>query len=224
MQSGQYSLLTEVVGTLNWRGIQMRLHVNRLSTPLLFAALVLSISTIYASERHHSKAHEDAAQDEIQVVGHIPVSGPITQLLPTQHFSSFYLYAEHGPGKALTLIDVTKAASPSIVNSLPYPADDSSGNLIAVAGMAGLAVDRQAPSKPVSPAVVRIMNFTDPSHPKIAREFQGVTAITTDNHRRLIFLADSEGIWILREHFAEDPEIVQEYSDYVQYGLAGGGL
>jgi hypothetical protein len=88
--------------------------------------------------------------------------------------------------------------------------------------MAGLAVDRQGPAKPASPSVVRIMNFTDPSHPKIAREFQGVTAITRDIRRRLIFLADSEGIWILREHLAEDPEIVQEYSDYVQYGLGGG--
>lgn len=200
----------------------MRLHVNRLSTPLLFAALVVSISTIYASERHHQKANEDATRDEIQVIGHIAIAGPTTQLLPTQHFSSFYLYAEHGPGKALTLINVTKASDPTVVDVLAYPADDSSGNLIAVAGMAGLAVDRQAPSKPGSPSVVRIMNFTDPSHPKIAREFRGVTAITTDNHRRLIFLANSEGIWILREHFAEDPEIVQEYSDYVQYGLGGG--
>jgi len=66
------------------------------------------------------------------------------------------------------------------------------------------------------------MNFADASHPTIAREFQGVTAITTDNHRQLIYLADSEGIWILREHFAEDPEIIQGYSDYVQYGLGGG--
>jgi hypothetical protein len=200
----------------------MRRHVNRFSTPLLFAALVVSLSTIYASERHHQKANEDATRDEIQVIGHIAIEGPTTQLLPTQHFSSFYLYAEHGPGKALTLIDVTKASDPTVVNSLAYPANDSSGNLIAVAGMAGLAADRQAPSKPASPAVVRIMNFTDPSHPRIAREFQGVTAITTDNHRQLIYVADAEGIWILREHFAEDPEITKEYSDYVQYGLGGG--
>ncbi len=199
----------------------MRLHFNRLSTAPLVAALVMSIPAVYASE-HHSKAQEDASEDQILVVGHIPVSGPITQLLPTQHFSSFYLYAEHGPGKALTLIDVTKANDPKVVNSLPFPADAPSGNLIAVAGMSGLAVDRPAPSKPASPVVVRIMNFTDPSHPTVAREFQGVTAITTDNHRRLIFLADSQGIWILRERFAEDPEIVQEYSDYVQYGLGGG--
>ncbi len=200
----------------------MRLHFNRLSTPLLLAALIVSISTIYASERHHSKAYESDSEDQIQVVGHVAISGPITQLLPTQHFSSFYLYAEHEPGKALTLIDVTKANDPTVVNSLPYPADAASGNLVAVAGMAGLAVDRQGPSKPARPSVVRIMNFADPSHPKVAREFAGVTAITTDNRRRLIFLADSEGIWILREHFAEDPGIVQEYSDYVQYGLGGG--
>src|SRR5271165_5594717 len=145
----------------------MRLHFNRLSTAPLVAALVMSIPAVYASE-HHSKAQEDASEDQILVVGHIPVSGPITQLLPTQHFSSFYLYAEHGPGKALTLIDVTKASNPTVLNSLPYPADDSSGNLIAVAGTAGLAVDRPGPSKPDSPAVVRIMNFADASHPKIA--------------------------------------------------------
>ena len=56
----------------------------------------------------------------------------------------------------------------------------------------------------------------------LVRRGRGATAITTDNRRRLIFPADSEGTWILREHFAEDPEIVHEYSEYVRYGLAAG--
>ena len=49
------------------------------------------------------------------------------------------------------------------------------------------------------------MDFSDPQHPKVAREFAGVTAITTDDG--LIFLANADGIWILHQTLAEDPEV-----------------
>jgi hypothetical protein len=62
------------------------------------------------------------------------------------------------------------------------------------------------------------MDFSDPKNPKVAREFTGVTATSRDNQRGLIFVANPEGIWILRQHFAEDPDVQRAYEDYVIYG------
>jgi hypothetical protein len=55
------------------------------------------------------------------------------------------------------------------------------------------------------------LSFADPAHPKIIRQFSEVTAIGHDSKRGLVFLADPEGMWILRERPAEDPAVVQAY-------------
>jgi hypothetical protein len=50
------------------------------------------------------------------------------------------------------------------------------------------------------------------------REFTNVTATSKDPGRGLIFLADRQNIWILRQHFAQDPQEQKAYEDYVLYG------
>ena len=45
------------------------------------------------------KTAPPAPKDEIEVVGHIPLTdGPVRRFLATQHYSSYYLYAEHDAG------------------------------------------------------------------------------------------------------------------------------
>jgi hypothetical protein len=61
------------------------------------------------------------------------------------------------------------------------------------------------------------MDFSDPLHPKVAREFTGVTAISRDERRGLIYVANAEGVWILQQSFAEDPEVEREYAHHVLY-------
>ena len=61
------------------------------------------------------------------------------------------------------------------------------------------------------------MDFSDPGTPKVAREFTGVTAMSRDDRRGLIFVANAEGIWILRQRLAEDPEVEKAYAKYVLY-------
>ncbi len=53
-----------------------------------------------------SKTPPPAPKDEIQVVGHIPlIDGPVRRFLAAQHYSSYYLYAEHeADGKAVFLV------------------------------------------------------------------------------------------------------------------------
>jgi hypothetical protein len=61
------------------------------------------------------------------------------------------------------------------------------------------------------------MDFSDPLHPKVAREFTGVTAISRDDRRGLIFVANPEGIWVLLQRLAEDPQIQIDYAHYIMY-------
>jgi hypothetical protein len=68
-----------------------------------------------------------------------------------------------------------------------------------------------------APQSIRILDFSDPQHPNVAREFAGVTAISRDDRRGLIFLDNAEGIWILHQSRAEDPEVEKAYAHHVIY-------
>jgi hypothetical protein len=185
-----------------------------------FAGLLVCLSPAYAKDKK-AKTPPAPPKDEIEVVGHLPsIGGPVTRFLSTQHYSSYYLYAEHAAGTSVTLIDVTKAAKPSILTDVAYSPAGTSEGIMVVAGTAAL-VNSEASTTPGStpppPQTLRIMDFSDPQHPKVARQFDGVTAIGRDDARRLIFVANGEGIWILQQHLAEDPEVEKAYEHYVMY-------
>jgi len=156
-----------------------------------------------------------ATQDVIEVVGHIPLAaGPVRRFLTADHFSSHYLYAEHDTGSSVTLIDVTRFNLPLVLGELSYPA--GAGSLVVVSGTAAL-VTNAASAPQTTPQAIRILDFSDPQHPKVSREFDGVTAINRDDRRGLIFLANAEGVWVLHQNRAADPEVEKAYARHVIY-------
>lgn len=192
----------------------MRTTCYRLSSLLILAGLTTLAPLAGAKDRKPSP------KDEIEVVGHIPLShGPVTRFLATQHYSSYYLYAEHEAGKNATLIDITQSSQPSVLGDVAYAPNGGSNSLSVVAGTDAL-VSSEPPAAAVvqPPQTIRIMDFSDPKNPRVAREFTGVTALSKDAGRGLIFVANADGIWILRKHLAQDPEEQKAYEDYVLYG------
>jgi hypothetical protein len=156
-------------------------------------------------------------QDAIEVVAHIPLtSGPVRRFLSTDHYSSHYLYAEHDGGSTVTLIDITRANQPALLAEVAYPAVAGQDSLAVVSGTAALLTSTGA-QQPSAPQTIRILDLSDPQHPKIAREFTGVTAINRDDRRGLIFLANADGVWILHQNRAEDPEVEKAYAHHVLY-------
>jgi len=166
-----------------------------------------------------TRKSQPAPQDKIEVVGRIALpAGSVTGLVPARHFSSDYLYAEYEAGKKVVLIDVTKPDQPSVVSDLAYPATGTPNSIVAVAGTSALAVGSQPSSVAIAaPTTVKIMSFSDFEHPRVLREFSGITAIGRDDSRGLIFLADDGGVWILQEQPAEDPAVEAAYANYVLY-------
>lgn len=162
------------------------------------------------------KTPKKAPQDAIEVLAHIPLSaGPVRRFLTTEHYSSHYLYAEHDAGANVTLIDVTRPNLPALLAEVAYPSAASSDNLVVVAGTAALVTSSGTPQP--APQTIRILDFSDPQHPKVAREFTGVTAVNRDDRRGLIYLANADGVWILHQNRAEDPEVEKAYAHHVIY-------
>jgi hypothetical protein len=133
----------------------------------------------------------------------------------TQHYSRTYLYLEHA-SHALTLVDVTDPKHPAILANLDLPANES-GSILTAAGDAALVSSEPAPAAPAHSQTMSIVSFADPAHPQTVKQFTNVTCTAQDNHRGLIFVANGEGLWILHNNPAEDPEVQECYAHEVLY-------
>jgi hypothetical protein len=194
--------------------------VRNIDCRLSFAVLLAGLLLTPGANAKDKKPKPPDPKDEIEVVGHVPLTGgPVKRFLSTQHYSSYYLYAERENGGNATLIDITKTDQPAVLADMAYAPNSTSGNLTMVAGTAALVSNEPVASTAAqAPQTMKIMDFSDPRNPKVAREFTGVTAMSRDDQRGLIFVANGDGVWILQRHFAEDPEVQRAYEDYVIYG------
>jgi hypothetical protein len=174
-----------------------------------FGVALFCTLTICSFARSKSKA---APKDSFDVVAHVALTGgPVTSLVATSHFSRKYLYTECLSSHTVTVFDVTDFAHPKVLSRM-----DSSDSLLTAAGDAVLV--GADPSAPVpSGKKISIVDLADKSKPKIVREFAGVTSMTADAPRGLVFLANAEGLWILHRNQPIDPEIQERYAHEVLY-------
>lgn len=91
---------------------------------------------------------------------------------------------------------------------------EANGNVTTVVGNAVLVASSTSPP---APETVTILNFADSEHAKVARQFSGVTSMLKDTSRGLIYLANPEGLWVLRSAPAADTELEKEYGKYILY-------
>jgi hypothetical protein len=185
----------------------------------LYLTVTLFIVTAGIPQLSAKEKHKQAAvppQDQIIVEAHIAIpGGPITRFTATRHYDRSYVYAERGPGQPVTLLDVTNPAKPKILSQVTS-SNLVNGNLVAVAGTAALSASAVEIAKPV-PQTIRLMDFSNPADPKVTQEFTEVTAVEKLSNG-LIMLADANGIRILSQHLADDPEMEERYARKVIYG------
>ena len=114
-----------------------------------------------------------------------------------------YLYVQKASKQGFTVVDVTKPALPSLVNGGASSSDATAGKLEMVSPDVGLAEVPDKNSKGVIRSTdnptetVKILDLSDPAHPKVIQTFTGVTSTLQDPVRGLIYLANNEGLWIL---------------------------
>jgi hypothetical protein len=179
---------------------------------LIFGAFLWMGTPFLTAANGRSSAPEP---DRISVIAHVPLSdGPIVRLTLGDHWRRNYLYVDRGSAKPVAVFDVTNAAAPKSAGQLEIPSQN--GSLSAVVGTAALvAVPAAAPAP--TKQTVTIMSFADPEHPKIERQFTGVTAMVKDLPRGLAYLADGDGLWVLHMEPARDAELQEQYRNFILY-------
>jgi len=65
-----------------------------------------------------------------------------------------------------------------------------------------------------APKSVRVLNISDPVHPRTLETFDGVTSMVRDDARSLLYVANGDGTWIvsdkqvLRRHLCDSSDAI----------------
>jgi hypothetical protein len=180
-----------------------------------FHRISIAIGLLGASLLAAKGSKAPVESDRIEVIAHIPLSGPqVVHLTIGTHWRRSYLYLDQGSGSPVTVFDVTHAAAPTRAAALDIAKQEANGDISAVVGTAVLvtSAERLAP-----PQTITILSLANAEHPVVARQFLGVTAMVKDDSRRIIYLTNGDGLWVLRLEPATDVELEKEYEHYVLY-------
>lgn len=163
---------------------------------ILSAALVASTPVM----ANNTKPTEVPAK----VLAHLALQeAPGSEMLLLPKGDKQYLYVQKASKQGFTVIDVSKPAMPSLVNRSGSSTDAAAGKLELAGPDVGLAEIPDRNSKGVIRSAenptetVKILDLSDPAHPKVLQTFTGVTSTLQDPGRGLIYLANNEGLWIL---------------------------
>ena len=176
----------------------VRGHLARVCIVSLTGALVMSVPSILAN----TKPTEVPAK----VIAHLSLQDPAgSEMLLQTKGDKHYLYVQKASRQGFTVVDVTKPAAPTLVGrSGPSSNNDATAGRLEIVGPdVGLAEVPDKTSKGVihssdNPTeTVKVLDLTDPAHPKVLQTFKGVTSTLQDPGRGLIYLANNDGLWIL---------------------------
>ncbi len=173
------------------------------------AGMIVALGTLFLT-LHSAASTGDfyPSYTDVKVIAHLALSGTsVQQMFLQQEDRKRYLYLQQPSQQGFTVVDVTKPAKPKMVSHLPEAnlTMVSSGLAIAENPNSGTGVGASRATGSAEgtrgggsvPESVRVLDVTDPAHPRTIQTFSGVTSVLADDARGLIYVANGEGIWIL---------------------------
>jgi hypothetical protein len=159
-------------------------------------------------------------QQRAKVVAHLALPGMhVNQMFLQQRGDTFYLFLHRPIKQAFALVDVSRPDKPVLVERAVMK-EGAGTEVEMMKSEATLAVSVSperpapaagAPQPPAEPAevklpteTVRLIDLSDPKNPKVIKTFTGVTSMLPDDPRRLLFIVNNEGLWVVlhrEEHF-----------------------
>lgn len=139
-------------------------------------------------------------QEIVKVVGHLELSGMrVNQMFVQQRGSKVYLYLHRPTKQVWAVVDVTKPGSPALISREALKGQvepPATGSVLAI------TVTPDSANTPASPAplpteTVQFVDLSNPKNAKSIKSFSGVTSVYPDDSRKLVYVVNNEGLWIV---------------------------
>lgn len=116
-----------------------------------------------------------------------------------------YLYLVTSGKPGIMLVNVTKAKKPFVMKEVDLPKDVRVESLDLIGDGLALMETSNEQSAPTLPRTFNVLDISHPEHPQVIQSFAGVTAIAVSFDYNLLFFANNEGLWILRQQWMQPP-------------------
>jgi hypothetical protein len=176
---------------------------NRMSSPLVLMAFLAAMAP-GADAKHRAAT---PSQQPATVVAHVPLAAfPTNRMNLQENGGKQYLYISANSSQGVTVVDVTNPSQPNVIRQLAFPNQASSGRLQLVSGGLALAEGPDSGSMATDPVpstrTVKVLDLSDPANPRAILSFSGVTSTLNDEAHNLVYITNSEGLWIVRNNQA----------------------
>ena len=167
-----------------YKGLQMCLGL---------ALILASPALLPLNSQAATQDSKNDVKEITKVVAHIPLPGSaVRQIFFEEENGKQYLYLQQNVH--FTVVDVTDPEKPQIVERVK-----PGGKLTDVgAGLAIAVSSDQSGEGTVPTQTVKLMDMSDPKNPHTVKTFTGVTSMFSEDGRHLIYLTNSEGLWIVK--------------------------
>jgi hypothetical protein len=193
------------------------MSVMRKNRPSILLALLTILAAMVCSAPAKEKPFQGNTWQTARVIAHLALTGgPVSEMFLETQNRRQYLFVRQPSKEDCTVIDVSKPERPGIVDNVTLP-NLGKGEKVRMVG-SGLALDETpesagtggvrhelvpARTQPAANGVrptesVRLLDLSDPKNPKTLQRFEGVTSVLAEDGRSLIYIANHEGLWILR--------------------------
>jgi len=149
----------------------------------------------------------DPSYSQPKVIAHLPLSGGARQMILQQEGKTQYLYVQQLSHQGVTVVDVTRPERPKVVNRIPLENLTMLGSGLAISetsndspnlgSSSGTGNGEDPRGADTAPEGVRVLDVSDPAHPRTVETFEAVTSILPDPARNLVYVANGDGVWIV---------------------------
>jgi hypothetical protein len=171
--------------------------------------MIVALGMLFLGIRSNASAGDFySSYTDVKVIAHLAWSGTSPQqMFLQQNDTKQYLYLQGPSQQGFTVVDVTKPTKPKMVSHVPQEnltmlssglaiAEKSDNSATGGASRATGSTEGTRGGGSVTQSV-RVLDVSDPAHPRTIQTFSGVTSVLADDARGLIYVANGEGIWIL---------------------------
>lgn len=187
----------------------MRLDENIRPVPSVYCAALLILIFSFATITAAKPPLPTSPQEQIKVAGHLDLPGmQVRNMFLQQRGDKSYLYLRRADKNAFAIVDVTDPSKPVLIErralqepaggSVDPPAPGSAFGISFVPDSSSGSAS--ASNAPLPTETIQLLDFSDPKHPKQVKTFKGVTSVAKDDGRKLVFIVNNEGLWVVSHH------------------------
>ena len=187
----------------------MTLDENIRPVPSIYSAGLLILVFFFSAATIAKPPVPPSPQEQIKVAGHLDLPGmQVRNMFLQQRGDKSYLYLRRADKNAFAIVDVTDPSKPVLIErraleqppggSVDLPAPGSAFGISFVPDSSSGSASTS--SAPLPTETIQLLDFSDPKHPKPVKTIKGVTSVAKDDGRRLVFIVNNEGLWVVSHH------------------------